>query len=89
MFREAVNRPSRRLDMRSRDGVELLRARHVAEMLDVSPRRVLQLARERRIPAVRTGPRAIRFPKAAVEAWLASRVEKALAGLVEQVDSTT
>jgi excisionase family DNA binding protein len=60
-----------------RTKMELLRAKDVAPMLGVGTRRVLQLVREGRLPAVRAG-RAVRFPRLAVEACFRQWTEQAL-----------
>lgn len=65
--------------------LELLRAKDVAPMLGVGVRRVLQLARAGRVPAVREG-RGVRFPRAALQLWLAGRTALALASLEPQPD---
>ena len=60
-----------------RTEIELLRARDVGRLLGVGPRRVLQLARAGRVPAVREG-RSVLFPRLALDRWLAARAEEAL-----------
>lgn len=51
---------------------DLVDADVIAELLHVTPSRVLQLAREYRLPAIRIGERRVRFSRRAVERFLAS-----------------
>jgi excisionase family DNA binding protein len=60
-----------------RNRVEMLRARDIAPMLGVGVRRVLQLAREGWLPAVRAG-RAVRFPRLALETCFRRWADQAL-----------
>ena len=53
----------------------------VAEILGLSRPRTYQLVSEGRIPAVRTGPRRIRVPRAALDEWLAAQAREALDNL--------
>src|SRR5918992_1027656 len=48
----------------------LLRAEEVAEMLAMSRRQVYRWAAERRMPAIKFGPGAVRFDPEDIEAWL-------------------
>jgi excisionase family DNA binding protein len=47
-----------------------LRAEEVAEMLAMSRRQVYRWAAERRMPAIKFGPGAVRFDPEDIEAWL-------------------
>lgn len=55
----------------SEDLKPLLKAADVARIVGVSPKRVYELG----IPAVRIGPRALRWHPDTVAAWIASRTE--------------
>jgi excisionase family DNA binding protein len=52
-------------------GMEYWRVERVARYLDVSKKRVYQLVQERRLQAVRLGPRQMRIPRPALDAYLA------------------
>ena len=53
-------------------GERLLRAREVAELLDVSPATVLDWWQDGRIPGFRVAGRAVRFRETEIMAWLES-----------------
>lgn len=57
-----------------------LRVQEVAPLLGISRRRVLQIIRAGRIPAVREG-RAVLVPRQAWDEWLRRRAEEALGSL--------
>jgi excisionase family DNA binding protein len=50
--------------------VKLLKAKSVAEILDVSIQRVYELTRERRLPFIQLGDRQYRYSETALSAWL-------------------
>jgi len=52
--------------------MRLLTAKEVAPILQVTPARVYELARERAIPSIRIGERQLRFDEAALREWCAS-----------------
>lgn len=52
--------------------MKLLTAREVSQVLQVTPARVYELARERAIPTVRIGERQVRFDEAALREWIAN-----------------
>lgn len=52
--------------------MRLLTAKEVSTVLQVTPARVYELARERAIPAIRIGERQLRFDGAALREWVAS-----------------
>ena len=54
----------------TRPAAEYWRVERVARFLDVSKKRVYQLVRERRLEAVRLGPRQMRIARASLEAYL-------------------
>lgn len=51
----------------------MLTAREVADSLGLSPETVLRWARTGKLPSVRLSNRAIRFPQAAIDRWVAER----------------
>ena len=65
----------------------LLRVRDVAARLEYSPQHVYQLIHAGRLPAVRLGPRTIRVPRAAFEAWLEVQVDRSVDSLRAPVSS--
>lgn len=56
--------------------MNLLRADEVAQRLRVSRATVYNMANEGKIPHVKFGPKAIRFPEPEIEAWLAEHVHR-------------
>lgn len=56
----------------------LMKTSEVADVLGVTARRVRQLIDEGRLPATRIGPRSIRVPRAAFDAWLEVQVERSV-----------
>jgi len=60
-----------------------LSARDLAPLLGVTPRRVHQLIRAGRLPALREG-RSVWVPRAAWEQWLQRRAEAALAAVQDE-----
>jgi excisionase family DNA binding protein len=61
----------RRLNRAAREGgMEYWRVERVARYLDVSKKRVYQLVQERRLAAVRLGPRQMRVTRASLDAYL-------------------
>ena len=71
--------------MKKRD---LLRASDVAAELDVTSGRVYQLIRAGVIPATRIN-RSVRIPRAAWEAWLRDRAERALSAVATPAEPTS
>ncbi len=53
---------------------EFLRVDRVARMLDVSPKRVYQLIRDRELEAIRIGPRQTRIFTHSVEGYVRARL---------------
>jgi excisionase family DNA binding protein len=51
----------------------LLRAREVAELLDLSPATVLDWWEAGKLPGFRLSSRAVRFSEAEIQAWLEAR----------------
>jgi excisionase family DNA binding protein len=51
-------------------GAEYLRVERVARYLDVSKKRIYQLVRERRLDAVKLGPRQTRITRHSLESYL-------------------
>jgi excisionase family DNA binding protein len=62
--------------------VQLLRAWEVAPMLGVTTRRVYQIIRAGRLPALHEG-RSVVVPRLALEEWLRRRANEALAGMAQ------
>jgi excisionase family DNA binding protein len=61
----------RRLNLAAREaGMEYWRVDRVARFLDVSKKRVYQLVQERRLEAVRLGPRQMRVTRASLDDYL-------------------
>src|SRR5438046_301428 len=54
---------------------QLLDVEAAARLLNVKPSTVYQWVRDGAMPCLRLGPRAIRFTRPMLEAWLASRLE--------------
>jgi excisionase family DNA binding protein len=56
-------------------GMEYWRVERVARYLDISRKRVYQLVQEKRLTAVRLGPRMTRIPRRSIDEYLESLVE--------------
>jgi excisionase family DNA binding protein len=56
--------------------MRLLTAQEVASILRVPTSRIYDLAREKRIPAIKVGDRQIRFSEAAIQDWLLHQGEQ-------------
>jgi len=70
--------PTRRPNRPARDAAaEYWRVDRVARYLDVSKKRVYQLVQERRLEAVRLGPRQMRVARASLDAYLRELHERA------------
>lgn len=58
-----------------------LRAPEAALALGISVRGLMRLVARGEVPHVRIGERNLRFPRAALESWLASKVEEGTANV--------
>ena len=67
----------------------LLRVSEVARVLGISRQRAYQLVADGTLPHTRIGPRTIRIPRAALEAWLAVHAERSVDALRAQPVHTT
>ena len=86
-------RPSR--DRRGRGGGrereagiagQLLTARHVADLLDVSAETILRWTRQGELPAIRLPSGQLRYSAAALDAWLSERATMKAADAAEECD---
>ena len=59
-----------------RAGVEFWRVDRVARYLDISKKRVYQLVQEKRLQAIRLGPRQMRISRPSLDAYLADLVAR-------------
>ena len=66
--------------------MDLLKPRQVAVMLGITPSGVYKMIKQKRLPFVRTG-RSICIPRAAYEAWLATKTADSLAVVEERATS--
>lgn len=54
----------------AKPGIEYWRVERVARYLDISKKRVYQLVQERRLDAIRLGPRQMRIPKISLDEYI-------------------